>query len=366
MSFIQNAHYQGVHSQFKIIKNLTGLNDELFSAIEEVEEIGLIHISELYERWCLLQVISVLIQRFGFIPEENWRKPFIKAVLAKNPRNVQIAFQNQDLYRSVLLTYECELDNNANTKKGANTRPDIVLDLSATSMKEEKKIIKKRLVLDAKFMDFFKTVEHSSKILKELYFDKDYQEQGQNSVFIIHPSETSIKPRKNPLSWGGSSSIGEVEIFDWETTDHEKNSGHFVDRKKHYHEFGSVYVSPTGDEAPLDNLQRLIGMFLQYSSEDNNLDGKISKETDQATEIVPDGRLFCISCGSHEYGYKWKQTKNGWKLWTTCKNCNHFSVYNYCGNCRTRLIKNGSHWTYHATEPLEPLNIKCPKCAGIL
>ncbi|MGE4502511.1 MAG: nuclease domain-containing protein [Thiomicrospira sp.] len=366
MSFIQNAHYQGIHSQFRIIKNLTGLDDELFSAIDEVEEVGLINISELYERWCLIQVISVLIQRFKFVPKEGWKKPFINAMLGRNPRNVQIFFHNDNLQRSVRLTYECELDNNANTKKGGNTRPDIVIDLSATSMKEKNKIITKRLVLDAKFKDFFNTVEHSSKVLKELYFDKDYQEQGKNSVFIIHPSQNSINPRKNPLNWAKSSTLGEVQIFDWESTTVKLQDQDFVNRTQHFHEFGSVYVSPTGDEDPLDNLQRLIGMFLQYSTEDNDLEGKISKETEKATEIVPEGRLFCISCGSHEYGYEWKQTKNGWKLWITCKNCNHFSVYNYCGGCRTRLIKNGSHWTYHATEPLEPLNIRCPKCAGIL
>ena len=70
--------------------------------------------------------------------------------------------------------------------------------------------------------------------------------------------------------------------------------------------------------------------------------------------------------GSDEY--TWSQGKNEKVWWATCDNCNHFTVYSYCADssCRNRLIKNGAYWTYHSTEPLNPGNIKCPSCAGIL
>jgi hypothetical protein len=29
------------------------------------------------------------------------------------------------------------------------------------------------------------------------------------------------------------------------------------------------------------------------------------------------------------------------------------------------LIKNGEYWSYHAMEPLNPINIKCPSCGGM-
>jgi hypothetical protein len=361
MSFVQNPHYQGIHRQYKIIKDISGLDNELFLAIEKIEEIGIIETSGMYERWCLIQVIAVLTQRLGYKPvnKDTWIKNFVAAIVsAAEPENVQIEFYNRSVARSIVLTYECRLKNSHNTKKGGNTKPDIVLDVFATSTRDENKTLTKRLVLDAKFKDYLSkggdgsTGETVSSILNELYFDKDYREAGKNSVFILHPSKV-FNPGVNPLTWAENSFLGELEVFNW---DKEL-------RKEHYQEYGSVYLSPIGNVDPLDNLQRLIGMFLQYSMDDNDLSGLFKKYEN----IPPDSRLFCSACGSDKYDYEWKQMKSGgWKFWLTCKECKHFSIYSYCRHCQTRLIKNGSFWTYHATEALNPFNIQCPKCEGLI
>ena len=111
----------------------------------------------------------------------------------------------------------------------------------------------------------------------------------------------------------------------------------------------------------LDELHRAIGMFLQYGIEQNKL-------TAAVVNPIPHAMIFCLVCGSPEYDYEEKSTKAGSKWWITCKGCKHFTVYSYCGSsrCRNRLIKNGDYWTYHATEPLQSLNIKCPPCGSFL
>ena len=89
--------------------------------------------------------------------------------------------------------------------------------------------------------------------------------------------------------------------------------------------------------------------------------------------------VFCIVCSSHEYNWKMKKTPKGIKWIIDCKDCHHKTHYSYCVNkqCineetkdgnddRNRLIKHGPYWTYHATQVLEPYNIKCPKCGEIV
>lgn len=46
-----------------------------------------------------------------------------------------------------------------------------------------------------------------------------------------------------------------------------------------------------------------------------------------------------------------------------CEDCKHSFIYFYCWSCKNRLIKNGSYWSYHAFQALEPLDIQCPHCA---
>jgi hypothetical protein len=122
-----------------------------------------------------------------------------------------------------------------------------------------------------------------------------------------------------------------------------------------------------------------IGIFLQYGLENNFLDDDedyndgvkaqsniIMKE---GINPLPKEKIFCLICGGNNLQLTLNETagKLGLKWVQTCDDCNHKTLYNYCGNksCRCRLIKHGPYWTYHATQSLQPFNIKCPSCGEI-
>ncbi len=94
-----------------------------------------------------------------------------------------------------------------------------------------------------------------------------------------------------------------------------------------------------------------------------------NKRSDDRTVSKP----FCIRCGSANLLKINKPTgyyiKNDQKVrrtprsvWMQCNECEQFIVFNHCRNSGTRLIKNGSYWTYHSSRAIEPFNIKCPSC----
>ena len=218
----------------------------------------------------------------------------------------------------------------------------------------------KRFILDAKFKEDLAS-EYSggiSALIQELYIVKNYAEDNRNSVFILHPSKNSIKNRLSPLKWGKNSYYGESPMFDWEST--LKHEGTF----RRDHQFGSVMLSPVRDDGkPLDDLQRLIGMFLQYGMRET----RKAIQLDNG-EFAPqyNENIICIVCGSNKHYFEPSSTKKGSKYSFTCCECKHFSVYIYCYSCKNKLMKNGSYWTYHGTQPLNPTNVVCPVCDELL
>jgi hypothetical protein len=338
MTFVQNPNYQGVYSQFKIIKAMAGIHDDdLLIALEKIDNIALVNVSNLYERWCLVQIIKVLIQKLGYKSQQDWKRLLIKQIFEKG-KNVYIDLKNQSTDRSIRLWYEKELDN--------GYRPDFALDVEAICP-DTQVILSKRFVIDAKFYQDINHKRHGgiSAVIKNLYFDKDYSERSTNSVYILHPTKDAVPTRKTPQQWAKNSYYGEVPMFEW---DEEL-------RLSSNHDYGAVYLSPIGHDGYLDELQRLIGMFLQYGVEDDRR---------CVNSAVPNAKIFCISCGSDRISFS--QGKNDKVWWITCDDCSHFTVYSYCWGCNNKLIKNGDHWTYHSTEPLHPLNVKCPSCESLV
>ncbi|WP_299312918.1 DUF2357 domain-containing protein [uncultured Halomonas sp.] len=343
MTFLNNPHYQSVHASYKKISSMNAEEDDLVILLQKVDDIGLINISILYERWCLIKIIRTLIDKFRFEASYSWKKVIIENVL-EGKTNICIKLVNQDVSRRIILWYEKTLPS--------GKRPDFVLDVEADDFKGS--VISKRFVLDAKFYQDIDHFRHGgiSSVIFNLFHDKDYSEDGENSVFVLHPSKGAVPEIKTPQHWASNSYYGEVDMFDW-----DRGSRHDIN-----HKYGAIYLSPIGSAGYLDDLQRAIGMFLQYGIEDNHLEGPI-------IDPVPGALIFCIVCGSADYTFERRPTKNGKgvKWWITCKDCNNFTVYNYCWKqgCHNRIVKNGDYWTYHAVEPLNPINVKCPSCGGI-
>jgi pyrethroid hydrolase len=361
MTFIQNPNYQGSHKLYKEIIKLSGLDENLFVKLQEVEKIGILNISLIYERWCLLQIIKILIEVYRFVPEENWKSKLIKLTLesdkkkGQTEKNISIQFENIDTQRKITLWYEKGININDKIKV-----PDFILDVQSTFGREADV---HRFIMDAKFHEninekkfggistvidhmYNQSEENMEKNKKKLY--RNYSKDKKNTVYILHPSKNSVPQKKTPQKWAKNSYYGELSMFDW-------------DNNLPNHKYGGILLSPIRRSGNyLDDLQRLIGMFLQYGIEDNN---KIQDNNGKYDPIVRE-KIFCLVCGSDKYYGNTKETKNGIKYWITCCDCYHFTIYNYCAKCKNRLIKNGDYWTYHSTQVLDTTNIKCPACGN--
>mgnify|MGYP003629416926 CR=1 FL=1 len=339
MTFVQNPDYQAVHSGYKKIREFANLSDDdLLLSLEKIEKIGLINMPLLYERWCLLQIIKVLVQSYFYIPSEDWKRKLLR-IVETGKHNQSIEFVNIKLKRRIKLWYEPNLDN--------GRTPDLVMDVFFQRKNGDEN--KKRLVMDAKFYsdDLLRRIGGISKVINELYHIKDYSEGGENAVFMLHPAKNSINDKVSPQGWGSNSYLGELAMFKWDS--------HL--RPENFHEYGAVCVNPVLRLSYLDEVQRLIGMFFQYGIEDNNL----QRRPDDVESIN-----FCIACGAHDLKHVTKTNGNPRSSWYECNNCLHFTTYNHCYSCDTRLIKNGDYWSYHSQMPMEPLNIKCPKCESLV
>jgi hypothetical protein len=104
MTFIRNPNYQGAHKLFHKIINGAGLDENLFENLLETEKIGVLDIPAIYERWCLVQIIKILIEKYHFSPEPGWKQHLMNQVLMSK-YNIVLKFQNDKTDRKVCLSY---------------------------------------------------------------------------------------------------------------------------------------------------------------------------------------------------------------------------------------------------------------------
>lgn len=343
MTFIQNANYLGAHKSYKQIKNAAGINEDLFDIWQESEEITILDIPTIYERWCLLQIIKILTEKYGFLPiGGEWKTNLLQQVV-KNKYDIELLFGNEGTERKIRLFYEKILDN--------GKRPDFIIDVRSLTRNSSKF---NRFVMDAKFRENVRIPGQISDLMYHLYDDKDYSEGNKNLVYILHPAINAVKKMRTPQDWAKNSYYGEDILLDEE--------------KYPNHKYGAVLVNPFYEEysSNLDDLHRLIGLFLQYGAEDNK-DLYTTNEDIQIIDTKPKEKIFCLVCGSSHCKIEEKKAgRNNKKYICTCLNCQHYFVINYCGNCRNRLWKHGRYWTYHKTHAFEPYNVQCPDCGELI
>ncbi|GLS83511.1 hypothetical protein [Paraferrimonas haliotis] len=376
MSFVQNPVYSKAKSYFSKINALDGMDGDLFNSLSEFDEIGIVNIPLLYERWCLLQIIKLCSEVYGYEMAGDWQSRLIRAA-TNNEYNVEFDFHNPINNRRLYLGYEKEL-----VKRGR--RPDFVLDMEyqgyvfnktspttspfsqyegTTSpdpvpyeqyqerhrnLDSEKSVYdnwqqgnvqRKRLVLDAKFKDnLFQSGFEG--ILNDLTENKDYDEDGKNQVFLLHPKNDAVQEKTSPLDWGKHSDYGQ-------NLKHKK---------------GFIFLLPSSKYGnTLDNLQRLLGMFIQSASYFLDYGGGAHNFWFDTT---------CVSCGTSSYDdfiCKKKKTEGGNNSWRiTCKKCNHLTVKTVCYVCHRDLYKNQFNFTYHRTKAEQVSNIVCPSCQVFL
>ena len=332
MTFVTNPTYASCLSSFKMAAETFRKLGFDPSLLEDAERIGILHASDIYEKWCLLKIFSVLTEDFRFTPERNWAKRLIEGSVS-GERNLLFELSRHDINQRVTVTYQSE------TKTGR--RPDFVIQLfDLTHSQKESKFYSriphntpiKTLVLDAKFRSSWGN-QSPRHLLDELIQTKGYDEVGD--VFILQPCEGTVRNDISPLEWGRHCDYGA--------------------RQSHNH--GWIQLGLSSKAAATDNLKRLLAMKFQSSfpkPEQANFEGD-----------EWESRSFCIGCGEAHtpQSIRSKHTKGGGRRWRLdCALCGVWTVRTHCYNCKSTLFKNGTRWTYHLTLADQVTNVICHNC----
>jgi Protein of unknown function (DUF524). len=309
MRFSQNPNYAASLSAFRKLSSATASTGSSIGDLQAVDRIGIIHASALYEHWCMVKIIMVLIDDFQFVPHTGWEEKLIRA-LTKNREPVSVVLSHSDIDLDAQLDIQPSLPN--------GRRPDFRLIFSSSTLKG---IDRHALVMDAKFRSVWKDGELPDT-LSTLINIKRYGEVN-NRVFILQPGAETVANPTTPLAWARDCDYG-----------HET---------KVNHQRGHVRLSPHGNSST--NLKRLIALHLQFS-----LPAPLSEGE----------KRVCIGCGLGSTANP--ASKTGW-IWS-CAECTTTSIQTRCFACSTRLMKNGHEMTYHQTLADQITNVCCPNCGS--
>lgn len=354
MVFIQNPNYSSFYNSFKKFLLNSNLNLNQVDQLIEIEKMGLVNISKLYERWVLIKIIKILINDFGFSFISNWQDKLIKAI-HDNQHDVEFKAEMPDRQINVTLTYEKVFSN--------DRRPDFVIDFEYYKYQYNKNNKEwyfeippsiSRLVIDAKFFDD-SSEDHINSTLDELVDIKGYDDNNINRVFIIHPGKGIIKRKTSPLIWSSSCDYGHnAKVINTQTI-LEK---YIARTRSSNHKQGHICFIPSKSiEGSIDNLKRLLLLHIQhvttvlYSKKENGIH-------------LDWHNYFCTTCSANrdELIVTPKPTRKGISFNIKCKSCYSEFVENFCYNCKTRLFKNGTKWTYHRTYSENTTHCRCPNC----
>ena len=345
--FSQSPDYTACRVAFFKITALAQNNGLGVDALDSIERIGVLHASALYERWCLVKIISILMEDYYFQPEPGWQELLVGAIAGK-PQSLNLKLRREDVCMCAFLEVQPELPN--------GRRPDFRLrfsydSLSSSSEHEDDNqrdvsFINGRkheatsdgLVMDAKFRTRWRKGE-LGRMLTSLIDEKGYDQEGDR-VFILHPASSAMLMPTSPLPWGKDCDYGQ-----------ERGNKH---RK------GVIYLAPgIGEVSPEGNLRRLVVMLLQATFPE-----PVQEETDR--QGMWKSNSFCIRCGKGHRPEDIKQhfTQRGRVFWVlSCSACGMQSTRTHCFGCNSSaLFKNGLHLTYHRTVADQVTNIVCPQC----
>ncbi len=324
MTFVTNPAYSACLSSFKMVAELfrkVGFDPSL---LEDVEKVGILHASDIYEKWCLLQLFAILIEDFRFTPESNWASRLVAASVS-GERNLAFEFYRHDIGQRVTLIYQFE--------SIAGRRPDFIIRFfDVLNAHQEPRGV---VVLDSKFRSTWGS-RSPRQLLDELIQTKGYDKIG--SVFILQPCDGTVRDNASPLEWGRHCDYGATQ--------------------SHTHGWIQLGLSSSGATAT-DHLKRLLIMgFQSVFPEPEDVDGEQQEW---------ESRSFCLGCGEAHarQSIRSKQTKGGGTSWLLdCALCGVWTIRTHCYHCRKVLFKNGTRWTYHLTLADQVTNVICPVCGS--
>lgn len=321
MRYALSPDYVAVLKAFAGVRALAeraGIGDE---SMNELDRIGVLHASAVYERWCLTKIIGVLIEGFGFEPDPGWQEVVIRSVTGR-PDSASLQFHRYDVGVSAKLDIQPLLEN--------GRRPDFRLRFDSDS----DPVAAGALVMDAKFRTRWQRGALPA-LLTELVESKGYG-GGSDRVFILQPQAYVVLEPTSPLAWGQHCDYGQDFPVD--------------------HRTGSIQLAAGAQSGGArHNLRRLLAMGIQSVFPLPNL----------ADDVAATSNSFCIRCGTrHTSGdIEERTTGRGRSYWSlNCCRCGMESIRTHCYGCGETLFKNGTDLTYHRTLADQITNVGCPKC----
>lgn len=329
MTFIQNNNYRDAFRTYKEILSSEGINIEIFGLYENITSYGMREMPQVYELWCLVNIIKILRENYNFVPSPDHIEKLLKAVdpqKLKITEHVQIEFKNIFAGRRAILHYQKEMLN--------GKRPDFVLEISTASRKIN-------VVLDSKFKNY----SYKKSIIFESLSIMNKYDDTNNSIFILHPCKDGTFENRNIryTNHGGEpiwikEGEGQRRLFP-------------------FHKYGYIEVKPSHT----DTLKKLIAMSFEFLVEPTYSADRGYGRIDPK----PENPLFCINCGCTNISIEAKTRGDNRSYYNcTCSdpNCGHISNIDYCWYCKTRLFKHGSYWDYHLESKWSTFDIHCPNC----
>ncbi|UCO96388.1 hypothetical protein LF844_17085 [Metapseudomonas lalkuanensis] len=335
MRFVSNPDYATCLSAFKKLRELIERGGLDLSKLDEINSVGILHASDIYEKWCLLKIFMLLVHDFRLEPEPGWEEKLVATSLSR-ASNVRFEFLRDDLEMKVALTCQSEMLT--------GRRPDFVLEVIDIAKKQFAHLDHESrrlggLVMDAKFRSTWKKGE-LRQTLDELVLAKGYDKAvASRRVFILQPCESTARPASSPLDWGVHCDYGSTQS----------------------HRQGWIQLGVASTEThTTQHLKRLLTMVFQNAFPE-------PEEPDENGNCTWTSRSFCLGCGECHApeAIQAKTTKSGATRWLLdCKRCGVWTVRTHCYNCKTPLFKNGTMWTYHNTVADQVTNVICPGCGS--
>jgi len=345
MRFAQNPLYAAALAAFHRVLELerhTGIGGD---ALDRLGSINMLHASAIYERWCLIKIIDVLVEDFGFAPQGEWVEHVVASACraaGHGHKGLFVDFRRADPKMTARLEIEPLLEN--------GRRPDFRLRFkmersngSRKSIFQDVKSDASGLVLDAKFRTRWQHDE-LAEMLKLLVETKRYGQDGCR-VFILQPVRGAIQNSTSPLGWGRDCDYGH--------------------RHPTRHAHGSIQLAAdlVRGGGSVTNLRRLIAMELQHVFPEPDAETIRGPRGD--VEVCTATSSFCISCGtSHDLSnvIPGRTERDNRKWYFSCAECGASTMQTHCFGCATVIRKNGLQMTYHLTVADQISNVVCQQC----
>jgi pyrethroid hydrolase len=348
MTWVMNPDYRGALGAFRNALERAGLKTAELDGLLRLEDLGILDLPMVYERWCLLRIVAVLREHFHLAPPGDFRDHMLRCVTGRGA--LTLRFEGPSIRRDVLLEYQPRLPRRGVPEK-QTPNPDFVLTVLD---RDDQGPIGGNphpcLVLDAKCKPFASLGGRGGGLslveeLDDLIGKKGYHEPGDHRVFVLHPGPGPAAAQRveDYCHLGGSHLMPNADDRKpW-------------DERPPDHRYGAVLIRP----GTTDPLIRLILMHL-YLGLDDSLG---------AYKDSPAWPLICPACGSAEMTREPppgtpKSDHPGRASW--CVGCGRMLVWNFSGTCGTHLFKLGGYWTFHETHPLNPYNTRCPHCGDYM